>query len=221
MNYNGNDSGQNLEGSNRFYKRNEHPTVPEGNYQMVPNTFVNDIREGKLEPIDVIVWMALKNHLGENKNCWPSNTTIAKIIGISVRTVIRSTNRLIKANHITRKGKSRFGTKFTEFQTLVKNNKVIKSLIPDKPVINEPLVTIPNEATSTVKGGGAALEEKKPDAIDYTLTLQTEMGIPALEEPTPVDEEGCPICMENEDYPTPNESDEDETTTVWPTEVDF
>ena len=36
----------------------------------------------------------------ENKACWPSNKTLAKATGLSVRSIIRAKNELVKANYL-------------------------------------------------------------------------------------------------------------------------
>ena len=98
----------------------------ENNYQQVPDKLVNDVRDKKITPLDVVVWMAFSHHQRKKKNSWPSNKTIAAIIGVNERTIIRSINRLKGANHVIRHGKTRYGTRYTTLTNRVHNNKMKK-----------------------------------------------------------------------------------------------
>ncbi len=104
------------------------PTLNEDNYQQVPDRLVNDVGNKILKPLDVLVWMVFSHHQRKNKNSWPSNKTIAAILAVKERTVIRSINRLKAAKHLIRYGKTRYGTRFTTLTTRVLDNKIKQSL---------------------------------------------------------------------------------------------
>jgi DNA-binding MarR family transcriptional regulator len=87
--------------------------LPSKYYQQVPNDLVNDIRHGRLNPLDIAVYMVLAQYLGENASCWPSNRKIAQIIGREKQAVGDSMKRLSQSGYIARPSYHPCGTKNT------------------------------------------------------------------------------------------------------------
>jgi hypothetical protein len=104
-------------------ERVEGKSLDEKFFQQIPNKLINDVRDETLNPLDVVVYAVFLNFRGDNEGSWPSNTTVAKAVGRSERTIQHCTKRLEKAGHIDRSQYSNKGTKFTRFTTAIKRNR--------------------------------------------------------------------------------------------------
>jgi DNA-binding MarR family transcriptional regulator len=114
----------------KHFNRNTDKGLPSENYQQVPNDLVNDIRNGRLTPLDLAVYMVLAQHLGENACCWPGNGTIAKTIGRERQAVSDSMTRLSRAGYIARPTYNKFGTKNTFLLVRVEGGKIVRTKMP-------------------------------------------------------------------------------------------
>jgi len=110
---------QNGKGTNR--------NLEEGNFQRVPNILINDIKIGKLICTDLGVYCVFSDHQRKKPDSWVSNKTVANHLGMSTKTVMRSLVRLAEAGHLSRNGKTKFGTMFTSLTTRVVDKKVVKN----------------------------------------------------------------------------------------------
>ena len=114
--------------------------LSEAHFVQIPNVLLNQVAEGGLQPLDVLVFGVLHSHLGQNEAAWPSNTTVAKCLGKGVATVGRSISRLTKRGHIRREQNDRGDTARTYFLTGVKDGQVSvgkpapPAIAPPKPV---------------------------------------------------------------------------------------
>lgn len=106
-------------------KADETGLLPEEYFQQVPNALLNDLRRGKLIPIDIGVYMVFLQHLGMNQDCWPSNDTVAALLGTSRSSVSRSLSRLEDTGILKRGGYHKFGTRKTSVLVRVEGGKVV------------------------------------------------------------------------------------------------
>jgi DNA-binding MarR family transcriptional regulator len=91
----------------------------------IGGVLLNDLHDGKLQPIDICVYAALYSHSGSNIGVWPGIERIAKGLGVSKASVDRSLRRLVHARHISRSVKSKFNTRVTKFLTRIEGGKVV------------------------------------------------------------------------------------------------
>ncbi len=101
----------------------------------IPCGLLLDVISGKLEPRDFVVYAAMRNRLGANSYVWPSEKTIAQESGCGDRTVRRSLQRLEAANHISRNGRTKYGTNKIFFKTKIGKGGIVveeePSSLPD------------------------------------------------------------------------------------------
>ncbi len=95
------------------------------NFQQIPNPLLCDAAEKKLLPIDILVYAVFQSHMGQQDSAWPSNKTVAKSVGRSVRCVQDSIARLDECGHIERATKTPFGTYHTRILTHIKDGQVV------------------------------------------------------------------------------------------------
>jgi hypothetical protein len=100
-------------------------SLPEQNFQLVPNLLVNDVARKLLKPGDVVVYIALLNHLGKNDCVWATRSRIGALTGYSVKNVGRCIDRLVFAGHVRRKGRTSYGAVKLALLTRVKDSQVI------------------------------------------------------------------------------------------------
>ena len=95
------------------------------NFQQIPNPLLCDVAAKKLLPFDILVYAVFQSHMGQKDSAWPSNKTVAKSVGRSVRCVQDSIARLDKCGHIERATKTQYGTYHTRILTDIKDGKVV------------------------------------------------------------------------------------------------
>lgn len=88
-------------------------------FQLVPNVLVNHVAKGRILPIDMVVYMILKDYQGQNDKSWVSNQSVARLCGRDISSVKRSIHRLLKAGHIQRRETELGKTAFTFIKTTV------------------------------------------------------------------------------------------------------
>lgn len=94
-------------------------------FQQVPHGLVNDVAKDRLKPLDVVVYIVLKKHLGQNSFTWVGNNTVARLCGVSNATVRRSMRNLQAAGHIVRRECKTGLTAKTHLRTLVVNGRSV------------------------------------------------------------------------------------------------
>ncbi len=130
--------------------------LSEAHYVQIPLVLVNQVADGDLETLDVLVFGVLYSFLGQNKAAWPSNLTVAESLGKGVTTVRRSISRLERRGHIRREQKNTGTTAHTYFLTCVKAGKVCvgKPVSPARPASNPVAVVTAGVVTAGVVTAG-------------------------------------------------------------------
>jgi hypothetical protein len=175
-------------------KEKSEPGLSNEHFTLLPNPLLNDLKDGKLEPLDIAVYAVYSNRVGAKGNCWVGNKSVAASLGISARTVQRCTRRLEKAGHIRRKGNSQWGTRYTFLGTRVKKGSVV--------VANEEVT--PNggdmkpfecETGKTDRWSGLFREEIQPPAAEQERKqkVQTERVFEKYENPFTGEEESVVV----------------------------
>jgi hypothetical protein len=103
----------------------------EGFFTQVSNKLANDVRDGILKPIDLLVYIVFLNHQRGKDHSWPSNATVARLTNQCDRNAGRCIKRLCKAGHLLRKGKTECQTRRTYALTLAKGANVVKTPVGD------------------------------------------------------------------------------------------
>ena len=116
-------------------------------FQQVPNVLINDVAKNRLKPLDVVVYIVLKNHLGQNPCTWVSNGTIARLCGVTSITARRSLNNLLVAGHIERRDCHAGHTAKTYLRTNVIDGKVVYDSPRQTPI--RPTCAAMSELTAT------------------------------------------------------------------------
>ena len=93
-------------------------------FQQIPDYLLGELQENYLKPIDICVYFTLKSHAGQDRECWPSISTIAKRCNRSTSTIDGSISRLKERGHIERKQKKFNGPAYTTLLTYVEKNGV-------------------------------------------------------------------------------------------------
>jgi len=102
-------------------------------FQQVPHILINDVAKKRLKPIDVVVYIVLKKHLGQKAYCWAGNSTVARLCGVSNATVRRSIKNLMRAGHIERMDCNTGKTARTYFRSMVVNGRAVCGVPPTLP----------------------------------------------------------------------------------------
>jgi hypothetical protein len=110
--------------------------IPEDTYQNVPSILLNQLREGTLEHIDIVIYALLKSHSRLTESCYPSYNCLAEEAQCSESSVGRSLRRLADAKHI--RGKEKNGTGKIFLLTDVVGGKVIRRAVPMPPPRQNP-----------------------------------------------------------------------------------
>lgn len=154
-------------------------SLPKEYFQQVPNVLVNHLKEKKLKPIDLAVYMVYVKHRGENDFGWPSNGKVARIIGREKRAVIDSNQRLQRWGYLSReKYNPTTGTKQTVLLTYVDGGRVIGPALENiptpachKPATRKPTPS-PTQAAQLsqqeireILGGTEPAKEKDADSV--------------------------------------------------------
>ena len=103
---------------------NQKQSLSEQHFAIVPNVLINEVANGSLRAVDVVVYIALLDHLGENSCVWASWGTIARLTGYCTKSVWRSVNRLADRGHVRRGGRSSYRTVKLVLLTRVKDSIV-------------------------------------------------------------------------------------------------
>ena len=91
----------------------DKPAMEAASFVMVPNSLLELVAAQKIKPEDLAVYCAIRSHLNtETGQCNPSELRLAKMLGISERTVRRSLRRLLVAQVIARKRTRRLSANY-------------------------------------------------------------------------------------------------------------
>lgn len=148
-------------------KWEHHPNgrFNEKNYASVPNILLNMQRDGDLKPMDVLVYMAFADYVLDKSakdSCYPSNVTLAKLLGVNSKTVERSIKNLVEHGIIGRSSeRTEYNTKNTTLCLRVVKSKIqwdkppkarLAKRVPPSPkgdepasVLNQLIVELPVE----------------------------------------------------------------------------
>lgn len=94
-------------------------------FGQVPHGLINDVAEGQLKPLDVVIYIILKEHVGQNRFAWVGNNRVARLCGASNATVRRSIRNLQRAGHIQRQTSDRESAARTYLCTRVTNGRSV------------------------------------------------------------------------------------------------
>lgn len=148
-------------------------------YQSVPNILLNDLRDKKLKPTDVVVYMVFADHQRDKSDCWVSNKTVANFLGYERATIGRSLDKLEAAGHIVRSAeKTAFGTRRTSLLTKVVKSKVIRG---NPPMVKSPLVESGDSRKAeihTVNNGTSSRAHNQTEKPALAENAEQVVGIP-------------------------------------------
>jgi len=172
--------------------------LPAEYFQQVPNQLVNDLCAEKIKALDIAVYMVFAHHLGEHTSCWPSNTRVAKLLGTSSSTVIRSIRRLCRTGYLGRSDYSKYGTKHTALLVRVKEGKIVRERRTSSPSLARPLVPLQTSrpansvqvANSCAKTTSPCLEAE-PEQWDEESNSEEDVHVRIFEESI-----NCPLAKE-------------------------